>query len=298
MVCLLISLCSLESSFTLCNGIIYYCFLFIVSWDLTIKFSLPHNPDDAKLHHIAESFWRDGMVVLQQVADASTIAELLAVAREQLAAKQPPIEYEADVGYPGAPRSRDEHGGKTVRRLRGAYHRDPALKAWAQHAQLNHLCQIILQGDELWLTQAHHNCLMTKHPDYSSQTHWHQDIRYWHFTTPDLLNVWLALVNETENNGALQFIPGSHRIDIHPEQFDADRFLLAEHPANANLLARAITVELNAGDVVLFHAKTLHAAGANHTRETKYSLVFTYHNDAVQPLPNTRSAKQPSVLIR
>lgn len=249
------------------------------------------------LHHIAETFWRDGVVVLKDAMNADTVTLLLAEARKQLHHKEGSIEFEADIGYPGAPRSRNADGGKTVRRLRGAYARGPLFKAWAEQPQLNELCQVILQGDELWLSQAHHNCIMTKHPDYSSKTHWHQDIRYWHFTTPDLVNVWSALVNETKSNGALTFIPGSHRIDIQPEQFDADRFLLEAHPANANLLARAVTVELAAGDIVLFHAKTLHAAGENTMRETKYSLVFTYHNEQVQPLDNTRSSSVAEMKI-
>lgn len=250
---------------------------------------------------IAEKFWRDGFVVVPQLASAAQVADILRVTREQIpiAVHAAPslatdealnwVEFEADVGYPGAPRSRLEQGGKTVRRLRGAYQRDPVLADWATAPQLTRLCRDILCGDALWLTQAHHNCVMTKHPQYSSHTHWHQDIRYWGFNSPDLVNAWLALVQETQDNGALQFIPGSHRVDIQPEQFDADRFLLVEHPANFALLGKAVTVELQPGDVVLFHAKTLHAAGANLTEQTKYSLVFTYHNETVKPIPGSRS---------
>lgn len=249
------------------------------------------------MHIIAECFWRDGYVVLENVANEDQLHALQQVAVAELREAEAPIEFEADVGYPGAPRSRDAAGGRTVRRLRGAYARAERFREWAEHADLNAVCQAILHSETLWLSQVHHNCVMTKHPAFSSETHWHQDIRYWTFTTPDLVNSWLALVDETRENGALQFIPGSHRVDFHPEQFDADRFLLAGHPANAAMLARAKTIELEAGDVVLFHAKTLHAAGANHTAQTKYALVFTYHGDGVEPLAKSRSAAQPEVLI-
>ena len=43
------------------------------------------------------------------------------------------------------------------------------------------------------LSLAHHNCVMTKHPDFGTATGWHRDIRYWSYTRPDLISVWLAL---------------------------------------------------------------------------------------------------------
>ncbi|WP_222836494.1 hypothetical protein, partial [Curtobacterium sp. B18] len=47
-----------------------------------------------------------------------------------------PIEYEADLRYPGAPESRNAEGGLTVRRLLGAYGRDPLFAQWATDARI------------------------------------------------------------------------------------------------------------------------------------------------------------------
>jgi len=44
-------------------------------------------------------------------------------------------------------------------------------------------------GPSLELSQAHHNCIMTKNPAFSSATGWHQDIRYWSFQKPELVSV-------------------------------------------------------------------------------------------------------------
>ena len=60
------------------------------------------------------------------------------------------------------------------------------------------------------MSRAHHNCLMTKHPRYGSMTGWHRDMRFWSFEREDLVSVWLALGEETIDNGALWFVPGSH----------------------------------------------------------------------------------------
>ncbi len=39
---------------------------------------------------------------------------------------------------------------------------------------------------------------------------WHRDIRYWSFEREDLVSVWMAIGEETIDNGALWFVPGSH----------------------------------------------------------------------------------------
>ena len=77
---------------------------------------------------------------------------------------------------------------------------------------------------------AHHNCVMTKQPRFSSDTGWHQDVRYWHFERPELVNVWVALGDETPENGCLRVIPGTHAGTFRPEQFDAAKFLRADAP--------------------------------------------------------------------
>ena len=71
---------------------------------------------------------------------------------------------------------------------------------------------------------------MTKHPGFSSATLWHQDIRYWLFDQPELVSVWLALGDETEHNGGLKLIPGSHRQDLDRGHYDAAFFLRSDLP--------------------------------------------------------------------
>ena len=69
-------------------------------------------------------------VVLRRLADPTTCAIMLAKAKLDLAAGVPPVEYEADTGYPGAPASREAPGGRTVRRLLQAYARSAVLAQW------------------------------------------------------------------------------------------------------------------------------------------------------------------------
>jgi phytanoyl-CoA hydroxylase len=138
---------------------------------------------------------------------------------------------------------------------------------------------------------------MTKQPEYSSDTGWHQDIRYWSFARPDLVSLWLALVPETERNGCLQVISGSHRLAIRPDQLDPASFFRSDLAENQQLIAGRKFVSLQPGDALFFHARTLHAATRNPSSETKYSVVFTFRSGDNAPKPGTRSAASPELLL-
>ncbi|SDV48470.1 phytanoyl-CoA dioxygenase family protein [Chitinasiproducens palmae] len=235
-----------------------------------------------------------GFVVVPGLLDRAAVGRLREVAAAQLARRAAPLELEADLRYPGAPASRDELGGDTVRRLLDAYGRSPAFAEIATLADIRGWMRTFF-GEPAVLSRAHHNCLMTKHPRHGSLTGWHRDARYWSFTRDELVSAWVALGDETASNGGLWFIPGSHRIDFPRERFDDAKFFRNDHAENATLIQHAVCPTLAAGDVVFFHCNTLHSAGQNLSDAVKYSLVFTYHGVSNTPVPGTRSAAKPEV---
>jgi len=66
-----------------------------------------------------------GYVVVPGFVPAPQVKKLNVAARAQFAARLDPLEFEADLQYPGAPRSHAEAGGETVRRLLDAFGRGP-----------------------------------------------------------------------------------------------------------------------------------------------------------------------------
>jgi phytanoyl-CoA hydroxylase len=243
-----------------------------------------------------EQFRTDGYLVLRKEVSNAVHEVMVSVAEAHLRATVPPVEYEAEVGYPGAPQSTDAPGGKTVRRLRNVYQRNACFRAWAQDPSLiERLAQLF--EEEVCLSLAHHNCVMTKHPDYGIATGWHRDIRYWAFSRPDLISVWLALGPENAANGGLKFIPGSHRMTMTSEQLDELDFLRPDLPQNRALFEQGVTLELQPGDVVLFHSGLFHAAGRNTSASVKMSLVYAYHGKSNMPIAGTRSAAAGDVLL-
>jgi phytanoyl-CoA hydroxylase len=237
-----------------------------------------------------------GYVVVRGLVPPARCEALREVARRQLAEAAPPAEFEADLKYPGAPDSKDAPGGHTVRRLLDAYVRDPLLAEWATSPEVRRWMELYF-GETPYLSRAHHNCLMTKHPTYGSLTGWHRDARYWAFERDDLVSAWIALGSETVENGALWFVPQSHTLPFTSERFDAAKFFRSDLPENEALIRTAVSPELQAGDVVFFHCNTLHSAGKNLTTQVKFSLVYTYRGASNAPLPGTRSAAKPEVAL-
>jgi len=235
-----------------------------------------------------------GYVIVPRFVSARALVALNRAARLQLTARAEPLEFEADLRYPGAPPSREAAGGETVRRLLDAYGRDPAFAQCGTTAAVREWMAAYF-GERAFMSRAHHNCLMTKHPRYGSLTGWHRDIRYWSFERENLVSVWLALGVEEIDNGALWFVPGSHEMAFDAERFDTAKFLRAEHADNARIIRTAESPRLEPGDAVFFHCNTLHSAGKNVSDAVKFSLVFTYHGASNRPMPGTRSASLPEV---
>ncbi|MFW6853856.1 phytanoyl-CoA dioxygenase family protein [Burkholderia gladioli] len=237
-----------------------------------------------------------GYVIARGLVAPETCAALKAVAERQLREAAEPLEFEADLRYPGAPESKDAPGGRTVRRLLDAHSRAPEFAQRATAPEIAAWMQAYF-GETALLSRVHHNCMMTKHPMYGSLTGWHRDFRYWAFERADLVSVWLAVGAETNTNGALWLVPGSHTAEFGAEAFDEAKFFRGDLPANRALIDRAVCPELSPGDVVFFHCNTLHSAGQNRSDQVKFSLVYTYHAESNRPLPGSRSASKPDVRL-
>ncbi|MEX2287730.1 MAG: phytanoyl-CoA dioxygenase family protein [Planctomycetaceae bacterium] len=243
-----------------------------------------------------EHFRRNGYVISRRLAGDELRLAMLDATLDGLNRLTEPLEFEADLHYPGAPQSRSAQGGDTVRRLKQAHSRGMAFTDWVSRPELVGRLQQLL-GPRLVMPLAHHNCVMTKDPRYSSNTGWHQDIRYWSFARPDLVSVWLALGREFPQNGCLKLIPGSHAMELDRSRFDEQLFFRPEVPANRELIEGSVYAELEPGDALFFHCRTLHAADRNSTGEPKFSVVFTFRPFDNPPQPGTRSSSMPELLV-
>jgi len=241
-------------------------------------------------------FEQCGFVIARQLANPETCRQMLECTRATLAAPFGPVEYEADLHYPGAPGSRAATGGNTIRRLKEVHGRHPGFTQFVSQPSLVRRLQQLL-GAQVVMPLAHHNCVMTKQPRDSSDTGWPQEARYWPYSRPELVSVWLALGRETPGNGCLYLIPGTHTLPVSRDRLDGALFLRTDLAENAALISQKVPAELELGDVLFFHCRTFHAAGRNQTSETKYSAVFTFRPADNPPKPGSRSAAMPELLL-
>ena len=242
-------------------------------------------------------FHEQGYLIMRGLIPEEVRQIMVAVTQAGLSGEVAPVEFEAEVRYPGAPESLNAAGGRTVRRLKQAYSRDPVFGEWMSSEPLAGRLQQLFGGRRVIMPLAHHNCVMTKQPQFSSDTLWHQDIRYWSYERPELISVWLALGAERPENGCLWVIPGSHRMTFRPDQFDEALFFRTDLPENQALIETKLPVELQPGDVLFFHSLTFHAASKNFTTQPKFSAVFTFRPADNPPRPGSRSAAVAELLL-
>ena len=232
-------------------------------------------------HNQKNEFLENGFVILKSFAQKNTCDDILKQAQKELDEKIAP--YETEQEY-----YNEVESSVTLRRLRQVYQRNDLFKSWMENQEILPILEDLLQ-DKVVLTLAHHNSIMTKQAKISTVTFWHQDRRYWNFKNDDLISVWLCLDDEYLENGLLEFIPGSHKLNFEKDQFDDNSNFLDEHPKNKELIKKRVHQNLFKGDVVLFHCKTLHHASKNMSKKNKISFVYTVKalsNDAIK---NTRS---------
>lgn len=109
----------------------------------------------------------------------------------------------------------------------------------------------------------------------SKGTTWHQDELYLPTRDTSLTAVWISLSDITEENGAVDIIPKSHKpavlFDLDEQDFDRKTSKIGKWSTE-----EAITLETKPGDVALFNGYTLHSSGYNVSKD-KYRESIVFH---------------------
>lgn len=129
-----------------------------------------------------------------------------------------------------------------------------------------------------------HDQLFCKLPRQGGVVAWHQDYSYWTRTKPMAhLTCWCGLDDSTQENGCVQYVPGSHR------------WGLLEKPALAGNLHgivdylteeqkrqfKPVPIETKAGYGIFHHPLTLHGSGENKSVNPRRAFVVNVVADGV-----------------
>lgn len=119
---------------------------------------------------------------------------------------------------------------------------------------------------------------MIRKPPGGRPALWHQDLAYWEpeLDYPAALGVWLPMHDVSAEMGAMQFIPGSHRLGLLPHRH-------ADEPA-ANVLtvavpvaeSRAVACPLKKGGATFHDKLTLHYTAPNTTELTRCAFPMEF----------------------
>jgi Phytanoyl-CoA dioxygenase (PhyH) len=120
---------------------------------------------------------------------------------------------------------------------------------------------------------------------------WHQDEAFWE---PELryhaLGCWLPLHGVTEEHGAMQFIPRSHRrgVLVH-HALDGDVMLHVLEVSEEIDPSQAVVCPLPAGGATFHHSRTLHHTAANTTDRPRLAFPFEFEvRPTFRDVPATR----------
>jgi len=102
----------------------------------------------------------------------------------------------------------------------------------------------------------------------------HQDEQY--ITIDPLIGVWVALDRSDRDVGQMVVVPGSHRSGLYPvEAADTSvSFVGAQTSLPAG--SQVVGVDMDPGDALLFHGRTIHGSYANTTKD-RWRRSFICH---------------------
>jgi ectoine hydroxylase-related dioxygenase (phytanoyl-CoA dioxygenase family) len=131
-----------------------------------------------------------------------------------------------------------------------------------------------------------HDQLFCKPARHGGVVAWHQDYSYWTRTKPMAhLTCWIGLDDSTVANGAVHYVPGSHRWDLLPitglaGNMEAIREVLT--PAQWERFIHPVAVELKKGECVFHHPLMVHGSFANRTEMPRRAAVINVFLDGVR----------------
>lgn len=100
-------------------------------------------------------------------------------------------------------------------------------------------------------------------------THAHQDYQFMG-GDPEFFTVWIPLHDCPVEVGPLRIVEGSHRFGI--QQHQSENLHVSEIPVDAVVGDQWVGGDVNAGDVLIFHSLTVHAASPNVSEQMRLSL--------------------------
>jgi Phytanoyl-CoA dioxygenase (PhyH) len=109
-------------------------------------------------------------------------------------------------------------------------------------------------------------------------TPWHQDEA---FREPgfeyDEISIWIALTESTIENGAMQYIPRSHRLGVLPHRLNGGATEANTIECYAGFDPKSAAIRpIPAGAMIIHHGRTVHGSAGNKTNTPRLAYILQY----------------------
>jgi ectoine hydroxylase-related dioxygenase (phytanoyl-CoA dioxygenase family) len=165
-----------------------------------------------------------------------------------------------------------------------------ALGAWRVSRGFHDLvfCQRIVRCAETLLGSAvrlWHDQVFVKPAADGASVAWHQDYSYWTRTVPLAhLTCWIGLDDSTEENGCVQYVPGSHRWHLLPRgDLTGDmKSVFKQLNAEQRDAFLPVPAVMKAGEASFHHPMTVHGSFENNSERPRRGVVINFMRDGVR----------------
>ena len=217
-----------------------------------------------------EQFHRDGYLIVESMFDAEEMELLKRSAKE---------DRELDAHSYS---KEDGEGGK----VRMSLWNHPGEGIYGMFARCHRIvdsCEQLL-GEEVY---HYHSKMIMKDPKVGGAWTWHQDYGYWYQNGclwPRLVSATVAVDAATPENGCMQFLKASHKLEridheLTGDQAGADMERVSEAIERGEL----VHCEMNPGDVCFFHCNLLHRSDQNRSENPRWAMICCYNAASNDP---------------
>ena len=193
--------------------------------------------------------------------------------------------FPLDIFTPEQAAANRRYFDELMKKAQAAGHNGYSINGWQRHCRgIYDLlyderildCVEDLLGPNLVNTMTHY---FSKEAGDDKQVTWHQDASYWPLTPSKTVTVWLAIDDASEENGAMQFVPGSHLHGQIPfeRSTEEEQAVLGQSVHNAEQWGEApVSINLRAGQISIHTDLLLHGSGFNRSQRRRCGLTLRY----------------------
>lgn len=220
---------------------------------------------------LKQYFDRDGYVAIKGFLDETQSSELLSQTQRFIKEVVPIIPVE-EVYY------ENKTNQLTLKQVQKIHDYDDYYLKLATSHEVVSLAEKLLGGPVTLKNMQYFN----KVPRIGQGTPAHQDGYYFKIKPQQAITMWLSLGDADEKNGAVCYIPGSHKMGM--RQHNTTKMLgfsqgISDWSVDDD--ESEIQMRAQAGDLLVHHSLTIHRANANQSENSRQSVGFIFYRQDV-----------------